>query len=148
MGARAAVIAATEHLQSLSSTPHRRHELHAGSGTSVDVKLVLASYPLKGPKDIRDQILLDLPGNVEVLFVVGDGDAMCPLNLLDETRKKMVARSRLVVVKGADHGMHVNGKGSDEKAGELAGMRACEWVGGKLDEELVDIMGDEDEDAS
>jgi dienelactone hydrolase len=132
MGARAAVIAATEHL---------------GSSSSTDVKLVLASYPLKGPKDTRDQILLDLPPNVDVLFVVGDKDAMCPLDMLDGVRKKMAAKSKLVVVKGVDHGMHGGGKRKENKVGELAGMKACEWVCGKMDKELVEITGYDDEDA-
>jgi predicted alpha/beta-hydrolase family hydrolase len=93
MGARAAVLAGTELLAS--------HACDRG------LSLVLVSYPLKGPKDVRDQILLALPASARVLFVVGEKDAMCPLALLEETRGKMAAKSRLVVVRGADHGMHV-----------------------------------------
>ena len=127
MGARAAVIAATEHL---SSSPT----------SSSDLKLVLVSYPLKGPKDdIRDQILLDLPSSVGVLFIIGDKDAMCPLDLLNKTRKKMAAKSQLVVVKGADHGMHVKGKDREKKLGAESGMRASDWVSGRLDQEVLEI---------
>lgn len=130
MGARAAVIATTEHLASSSKSP-------------PDMKLILVSYPLKGPKDdIRDQILLELPASVGVLFVIGDKDAMCPLELLDKTRKKMTAKSRLVVVKGADHGMHVKGKDKEKKAGEETGMRAWDWVSGEMDGEMVEITGE------
>jgi dienelactone hydrolase len=131
-------MAATEHLEASSST----------SGASIDVKLVLASYPLKGPKDIRDQILLALPANVDVLFVVGDKDVMCPLGLLDEVRKKMAAKSKLVVVKGADHGMHGGGKTKEKKVGELTGLKAYDWMCGKMEQELVEITGEEDEDPS
>jgi predicted alpha/beta-hydrolase family hydrolase len=133
MGARAAVIAATEHLSS-SSAP------------SPIVNLILVSYPLKGPKDdIRDQILLDLPSSTRVFFIIGDKDAMCPLDLLNKTRKKMAAKSQLAVVKGADHGMHVKGKDKEKKAGEESGMRALDWVKGKLDVEMVEIIAEEEE---
>ncbi|KAF1974562.1 hypothetical protein BU23DRAFT_385913, partial [Bimuria novae-zelandiae CBS 107.79] len=113
MGARAAVIAATE---VLASNPSR------------EVSLVLASYPLKGPRnDIRDQILLDLPASVRVLFVIGEKDAMCPLDLLEETRQKMAAGSKLVVVRGADHGMHVKPVAEEKRVGEEAGRMVVEW---------------------
>lgn len=125
MGARAAVMAATEYLA-------------VATESTVELKLVLVSYPLKGPKeDVRDQILLDLPDSVRVLFVIGDRDAMCPLDLLDATRGKMVAKSQLVIVKGADHGMHV--KGDEINVGEETGLRASEWVSERMEAEVVEI---------
>jgi predicted alpha/beta-hydrolase family hydrolase len=97
MGARAAVIAASEHL---AEKDNEQEE--------TSIQLVLVSYPLQGPKDdLRDQILLDLPESISVLFIIGDKDAMCPLDLLNETRSKMVAKSQVVVVKDADHGMNI-----------------------------------------
>jgi predicted alpha/beta-hydrolase family hydrolase len=131
MGARAAVIAATE---LLSSSP--------SSVSSID--LVLVSYPLNGPKgDVRDQILLDLPATMRVLFIIGDKDAMCPLSLLGTTREKMVAKSQLVVVEGADHGMHVRGKDMETKMGERSGMLAFQWVSGTMEEEEVWIRSED-----
>lgn len=125
MGARAAVIAGTEVL---------------GSGDGErELSLVLVSYPLKGPKDVRDEILLELPASVRVLFVVGERDAMCPRDLLEETRGRMAARSRLVVVRGADHGMNVAGKGEMERLGVEAGKRAAAWACGEGSDEDIEI---------
>ena len=133
MGARAAVIAASEHLAS-------------SSASTAEMKLVLVSYPLKGPKDdIRDQILLDLPSAVHVLFVIGDRDTMCPLDLLEETRKKMAAKSSLVIVKGADHGMHVKGRDREKALGEESGIKAFDWVSGKLKDEVIRLGEELDE---
>lgn len=116
MGARAAVIA---------------------SHTDQSVKaLVLASYPLVGPGgDIRDQILLQVRPEVDVLFISGDGDHMCPLPRLQSVRDKMKARTWLCVVHGADHGMNVKGgknlKLGTERVGMQAGRVARLWVQAK-----------------
>jgi predicted alpha/beta-hydrolase family hydrolase len=114
MGARAAVIAANEYLKD-------RDEDEGHSGLDV----ILVSYPLQGPKDIRDQILIDLDASIRVLFVIGRKDAMCPLDMLNNVRKRMKAQSWLVAVDGLDHGMH--GKGEKE-LGERTGKLAAEWT--------------------
>ncbi|KAF1850914.1 uncharacterized protein K460DRAFT_328285 [Cucurbitaria berberidis CBS 394.84] len=133
MGARAAVMAATEYLK----------KEKAGSG-STSVQLILVSYPLKGPKDdIRDEILLSLTANVEVLFVIGDRDAMCPLDLLESVRGRMKVESKLIIVKGADHGMHVKPAKREKEFGEETGRLAAEWVAGKMHEGVV-YVGEED----
>ncbi|KAJ4367012.1 hypothetical protein N0V83_007542 [Neocucurbitaria cava] len=108
--------------------------------------------PLKGPKnDIRDSILLALPSSptVDVLFIVGDRDAMCPLDLLESVRGKMKAKSKVVVVKGADHGMNVRPKGRERELGEEAGRWAAAWVKGDMEgsgEGDVVVIGEEEED--
>jgi predicted alpha/beta-hydrolase family hydrolase len=132
MGARAAAIAASEFLEESDD-----------EGKDLSVRLVLISYPLQGPKDVRDQILLDLPGDVSVLFIIGDKDAMCPLDLLNETREKMSAKSQLVLVKGADHGMHVKPAKLEQRIGEETGRLAATWVDGGLEEDVVYIGGQE-----
>jgi predicted alpha/beta-hydrolase family hydrolase len=115
MGARAAVIAATEDRARRSQT--------------IPTHLVLVSYPLQGPKDVRDQILLDLDPNINVLFVVGDRDAMCPLDLLNEVRQKMKAnKTWLIVVEGLDHGMHGGGAKKEKALGEETGRLVAKWV--------------------
>jgi pimeloyl-ACP methyl ester carboxylesterase len=107
------------------------------------VGLVLASYPLKGPKDdVRDQILLDLPGSVKVLFICGDRDAMCPLDMLNEVTSKMKAKSQLVIMRGADHGMHVKPASLEKEYGEQTGKIAAEWVAGGI-KEKVTYIGEE-----
>jgi pimeloyl-ACP methyl ester carboxylesterase len=109
------------------------------------VRLVLGSYPLQGPKDVRDQILLDLPEGVRVFFIIGEKDAMCPLDLLSETREKMKAKSQLVVGKGADHGMHVKPARLEKELGEDAGRLAATWVEGRMEEDVVYIGEQEDQ---
>ncbi|OAL02439.1 hypothetical protein IQ06DRAFT_116573 [Phaeosphaeriaceae sp. SRC1lsM3a] len=124
MGARAAVMAASEVL---------------AKDNKEDVALILASYPLQGPKDVRDQILLDLPASVRVLFVIGDRDAMCPLDLLDGVRKKMKSKNQLVVVRTADHGMHVKPAKMEKEIGEQTGRVAAEWVAGQVRDDVTYI---------
>lgn len=126
MGARAAVIAATEML--------------ADAEGEVSARLILASYPLVSPKgDLRDEILVQLPAHVQVLFVVGERDEMCPLEKLEDVRKRMQAPSDLLVVRGAGHGMGIKGTGKDgeREVGEAAGLRAAIWAGkGRLEGEI------------
>jgi pimeloyl-ACP methyl ester carboxylesterase len=134
MGARAAVLAASEHLAQTND-----------QGVDLNVQLVLVSYPLQGPKDdLRDQILLDLPKTASVLFIIGDRDAMCPLDLLNETRSRMRAKSQLAVVRGADHGMHVKPARMTKGVGEETGRLAAKWVGVGLEVDVV-YIGEEGE---
>lgn len=122
MGSRAAVMAATQFISAGD----------AESDTKTQVSLILVSYPLLGPKDVRDTILLALPAAVRVLFIVGDKDAMCPLDRLESVRQKMEAGSTVVVVRGADHGMHVKGgRELEEEIGAEVGRVAAKWVGGE-----------------
>ncbi|OCK84783.1 hypothetical protein K432DRAFT_431999 [Lepidopterella palustris CBS 459.81] len=111
MGARAAVMAAKE------------------ATLAKPIRFVLVSYPLQAPKGgLRDQILFDLPAYAEVLFIIGSKDKMCNLGLLEEVRRKMRARSWLVVVRGADHGMIVTPKKATAATGEVMGRIAAEWL--------------------
>jgi predicted alpha/beta-hydrolase family hydrolase len=125
MGARAAVMATSELL-----------ETHPKDGK---IDIILVSYPLKGPKDTRDQILLDLPASVNVLFIIGDRDSMCPLDLLDQVRSKMTAKSQLVIVRGTDHGMHTRPAKLEQEMGEATGRIAADWVAGNRRDEVVYI---------
>jgi predicted alpha/beta-hydrolase family hydrolase len=125
MGSRAAVMAALDHITNIDAEAENAKD----ENKAVVVDLVLCSYPLQGPKAIRDQILLDLPSTANVLFIIGSRDAMCPLDLLAGVRKKMRAQSWLLVVEGMDHGMHGRGK---EELGVRAGKAAAEWVRGEL----------------
>ena len=135
MGARAAVMAATE------LVAEREGKL------SARMRLVLVSYPLQGPKDVRDQILLDLSKEVEVLFIVGDRDGMCPLDLLNDVRGQMKARSRLIVVRGADHGMNARPVSMRQELGEETGAAASRWMVGDIDSEGETLfIGDEEEE--
>ncbi|KAF2166494.1 hypothetical protein M409DRAFT_54835 [Zasmidium cellare ATCC 36951] len=135
MGARAAVLTALEMVD---------------EGGDVPEALVLVSWPLTAGKDgkrepeRREEILKDLPSGIDVLFVLGDRDVQCEMGLFEEVRRGMKARSWVLVVKGADHGMSLREKGGVEgmrmRMGEVAakwleerddGRRACEleWNG-------------------
>ena len=93
--------------------------------------LVLVSYPLVSPKgEVRDEILLEVEGGVDVLFVSGERDGMMDWERLERVRGDMKARSWVVVVKGADHGMGLTGKAKKgvERMREETGRLAAEWL--------------------
>ena len=106
MGARAAVMAAME------NTTH----------------LVLVSYPLHTAKETRDQVLLDLPASIKVIFVSGDRDEMCDLEKLEEVRRKMKCKTWRVVVENANHGMNVKPKAGTSAVGEKTGEVVAMWL--------------------
>lgn len=91
-------------------------------------KLVLVSYPLHTGKGVRDRILLEIGEETDVLFVSGDGDAMCELERLEGVRGRMKARSWRIVVRGADHGMGVKPKKGTRDVGELVGEVVAGWL--------------------
>ena len=108
MGARAAVLSAKEH----------------------DTKaLVLASYPLVGQNgELRDQILLDIDEEIDVLFISGDQDHMCKIEQLQKVREKMKAKTWLAIIEGADHGMSMKPKEAVEMVREYTGELAAKWL--------------------
>ena len=111
MGARAAVMLA-------SRVPERVNAV------------VLASYPLVGAQkgDVRDEILVELPGGVDVLFICGSEDAMCDLGMLRDVVERMQARCWIVEVVGADHGMGLRGKAGVEVVRRRVGKLAAKWL--------------------
>lgn len=106
MGARAAVEAARE------GTTH----------------LVLVSYPLHTDKSVRDQILLNIPEHVKVIFVTGDRDEMCDLARLDEVREKMQCQTWRVVVHSADHAMACKPMSTAEAIQRETGRVVSGWL--------------------
>lgn len=107
MGARAAVMATTDQTS----------------------RLVLISYPLHTDKQVRDQILLDLPQEQMVLFVSGDHDTMCDLDRLRALRSRMNCKTWMVTVQDADHGMNVKPKAGTESVGMKIGEVVARWLG-------------------
>jgi hypothetical protein len=122
MGARAAV---------LSVTPETE-------------KLILVSYPLKGGEE-RARILVDLRGDVEVLFIIGESDELCDLERLRRVREEMKCKSWLIVVKGADHGMGVKPKRASQEVVERTGQAAAEWIKNRAAETECEIYFDGEE---
>ena len=71
--------------------------------------LICFGYPLCAARDrakLRDEVLLTL--KTPILFIQGPRDVLCPLDLLDDVRKKMTAPSHLHVVAGGDHSLVVS----------------------------------------
>ncbi|KAI9705336.1 MAG: hypothetical protein M1820_005166 [Bogoriella megaspora] len=121
MGARAAVILANELSLSQSTFP--------SATPSPPTHLILISYPLRNEKgEIRDQILYSIPVSTEVLFISGERDTMCPAELIDEVRRRMGARTWMVWVRGANHGMDMKPADATLAAGETTGRVAAEWL--------------------
>lgn len=117
MGARAAVIAANDRADD---------EIRPKA-------LVLVSYPLLGGKEgdqVRDKILSEVAEDVDVLFVSGSKDKMCPLDRLQDIRRRMKATSWCVVVESADHGMSMTGsaKRSVSDVRRTSGEVAAAWL--------------------
>jgi uncharacterized protein len=70
--------------------------------------VICLGYPLCGAGDrskLRDQVLLEL--KTPILFVQGTRDPLCPLDLLEDVRKRMDAPSTLHVADGGDHSLIV-----------------------------------------
>jgi predicted alpha/beta-hydrolase family hydrolase len=70
--------------------------------------LICFGYPLCGAGDrskLRDQVLLE--SKTPILFVQGTRDPLCPLDLLEDVRKRMGAPSTLHLVDGRDHSLIV-----------------------------------------
>jgi len=66
--------------------------------------LLCLGYPLVGASgSVRDEVLLAL--RAPVLFVQGTRDRLCPLERLEDVRRRMQAPNDLFVVEGGDHSL-------------------------------------------
>ena len=96
--------------------------------------LVLVSYPLTGGKkgekreDQREKILLDLPEDIDVLFVYGSEDIQCDSDLLAEVTAKMKATCWFMKVEGADHSMSLKDKSAVQKVRMWTGVTSGHWL--------------------
>jgi predicted alpha/beta-hydrolase family hydrolase len=80
---------------------------HLACEENVDAVICLG-YPLCGagnPDKLRDAVLLAL--RTPILFAQGTRDALCPLDLLAQTRQRMTAPNELHVLDGGDHSLLV-----------------------------------------
>ncbi|KAL8929556.1 MAG: hypothetical protein Q9208_001225 [Pyrenodesmia sp. 3 TL-2023] len=108
MGARAAILAAP-------------------AGTS---HYVLVSYPLHTDKQVRDDVLLELPESAKVIFISGDRDSMCEISRLDAVRERMQCQTWRVVVEDANHGMTLKPKAGTKPVGLKTGEVVASWMQG------------------
>lgn len=66
--------------------------------------VICFGYPLKGQSGaVRNKVLEEL--RTPVLFVQGTRDPLCPLDLLDATRRAMTARNELHIVESGNHSL-------------------------------------------
>lgn len=104
----------------------------AAAGADVDALLFLG-YPLHPPgrpERLRDEHLYDVM--VPMLFVEGDRDPFCPLDTLEDVRKKLRAPSEVAVIAGGDHSFRVrksSGRSTPQAWDEVV-ERSAAWVGG------------------
>jgi uncharacterized protein len=74
-----------------------------------DVAAVIClGYPLCGggdPARLRADVLHRL--TTPILFVQGTRDRLCPLDLIEQTRREMKAPNEMYVVQGGDHSLQV-----------------------------------------
>jgi Alpha/beta hydrolase domain len=91
-------------------------------------KLILFTYPLIRDKDVRQEELLQLSSDVDVLFVIGDSDPLCTELPLSAIRAQMRARTWWIRVIGADHIFQMNGDfQAEQKLCNAAGQIAARW---------------------
>jgi predicted alpha/beta-hydrolase family hydrolase len=81
---------------------------HVALDEPVDA-LVCLGYPLRGQRgELRDEVLVGL--RTPVLFVQGERDPLCPLDLLEPVRGRMTAPTALHVVEGGNHSLEVGAR--------------------------------------
>lgn len=85
--------------------------------------LVCLGYPLRGQRgELRSEVLFAL--RTPVLFVQGSRDPLCPLDALEDVRRKMSAPSTLHVVEAGNHSLELGARdlgARGETQGEVDG---------------------------
>jgi predicted alpha/beta-hydrolase family hydrolase len=95
----------------------RTASLLAAEGAAGDA-LVLLAYPLTGRSG--EPRTAHWPSvRIPALFVSGDRDPLCDLDLLGRERPALGAPSELVVISGADHAFNVRARDRRGRAGVL-----------------------------
>lgn len=90
--------------------------------------VVLVSYPLFNNGECREQIMLDLPARLDVLFILGSKDPMNPCKKFEEVRARMKARSWVCIVQGAAHMMDMVHDHATKDMRRQSGRVAAEWL--------------------
>ena len=90
--------------------------------------VVLVSYPLFNNGECREQILLDLPARLDVLFILGSKDPMNQCKKFEEVRARMKARSWVCIVQGAAHMMDMVHDHATKDMRRQSGRVAAEWL--------------------
>lgn len=97
--------------------------LEASASDSI-AGLICFGYPLRGLNGkLRDEVLLGL--RTPILFVQGTRDALCPLDELEQVRKRMTAASELYVVESGDHSLEATKTSLKQRATSQAEVEAA-----------------------
>ncbi len=81
---------------------------HLALEETVDA-LVCLGYPLRGGRgELRSEVLLAL--RAPILFVQGTRDPLCPLDALEDVRRRMQAPSALHRVEGGNHSLELGAR--------------------------------------
>lgn len=92
-------------------------------------RVILVTFPLVRNLDVRHSDLLALSADTDVLFIIGDSDAMAPETHLKEIRQKMKARSWWIRLVGADHQFKLwEGKTIRDAILNIAGQMAAKVI--------------------
>lgn len=97
-------------------------------GQAAPRAIVCLGYPLIGGGRVRDEVLVAL--RTPVLFVQGTRDPMCPLDKLEQVRKRMVVQTQLHPVEAGDHSLRVT----------AARLRATGSTQGEVFEGVVNVI--------
>ncbi|PVH89429.1 hypothetical protein DL98DRAFT_355881, partial [Cadophora sp. DSE1049] len=116
-----------------------------GSMYSPARTLIMFTYPLIRGLDERYEELLELKSDVDVLFVVGDSDALCHEMHLNAIRKRMRARTWWVRMIDGDHALWYDPNEKRNALCNIAGQIAAQWNVSR-DPELTELTLDWDKD--
>jgi len=93
---------------------------HLALEEAVDA-LVCLGYPLRGVRgELRSEVLVAL--RTPILFVQGTRDPLCPLDALEDVRRRMQAPATLYRVEGGNHSLEVGTRAlraADETQGDV-----------------------------
>jgi len=91
--------------------------------------MICLGYPLCAMGDrtkLREAVLLAL--RTSILFVQGTRDPLCPLDLLETVRSKMIAPNSLHVIEGGDHSLTVRKKDLGSETQENIDQRIADTI--------------------
>ena len=91
--------------------------------------MICLGYPLCAMGDrtkLREEVLLAL--RTSILFVQGTRDPLCPLDLLETVRSKMIAPNSLHVIEGGDHSLTVRKKDLGSETQENIDQRIADTI--------------------
>lgn len=100
-------------------------------------KLIFFTYPLIRGLDERFDELFALPADVDVLFIIGDLDALAPEVVLKSVRARMRARTWWIRLINADHAVWYERDEVRNSICNIAGQIAASW--NAIDEHNPDL---------